>query len=347
MRFRRTGLCAAAAVALLAGCSGNNASPIATSPFDAGTVAWHGGPVGALVRHWDGKLHGVQAPASAMKGLYVSQYSATNILGYSAKNKKNHKPNCTVPWVSSETNDISVDGTGALLDPDGASASIIIGTGPAMCGAESHTISETYGLPTDATSYNAATGTIVVGNFRDNPNLSEPGSVTLCTAAAGCTTNLTNPAMLGVVGVALDKNGNCWASAESKSAGGILVYFAGCSGSGVVATGFQNTSFGGLDLDPSGNFVSIDETANGVGQIWVYKGCNPACTLVGGPFPMNGESVYGHLNAKGNRLAIANGAYGQIDIYSYSPTSIKYLYSFERGLRASYEVDGAAYDPSM
>ena len=46
--------------------------------------------------------------------------------------------------------------------------------------------------------------------------------------------------------------------------------------------------------------------------------------LIGGPFPMLGESVYGHLNPKGNRLAMADIAYGQVDIYSYSPTSVKY-----------------------
>jgi hypothetical protein len=144
----------------------------------------------------------------------------------------------------------------------------------------------------------------------------------------------------------LDKAGNCWAGSEGKSALPVLIYFANCSGSGTTATGYQNTSFGGLDFDRSGNLVSIDETANNVGQVWVYHGCNPGCELVGGPFPLNGESVYGHLNAKGNRLAVADIAYGQVDIYSYSPTSVKYLYSFTKGLRASYEVQGVAYDPS-
>jgi hypothetical protein len=336
MRFRRTGLCSVAALALLAGCSSN-----ATSPATSASTVW------PLVRfHGDGKLHGVPAPKSAQNGIYVSEYYASNVVGYPQKNVKKSKPTCTNPWTSSDVNDISVDGTGALLVSDGGAETVDIGTGPGMCGAESHSVSEIYGLPTDATSYDAAKDTIVVGNFRDNPGLAYPGSVSVCTVAKECTSNLTNSAILGVVGVVLDKNGNCWASSESPTGAAVLVYFAGCAGAGTLATNFQDTSFGGLIMDTSGNLVSIDETANGVGQIWVYKGCNPACTLVGGPFPMNGESVYGHLNAKGDRLAIADVVYGQVDIYSYSPTSVKYLYSFNKGMRASYEVQGVAYNPS-
>ena len=347
MRYYRTGICGVAAFALLAGCSGNVASPSGSPLSAADAASWHGGAIGApLSRHSDGRLHGLPAPQTAKDGIYVSEFYAKNVVGYPKKHVRRHGPFCTVPWTSSDVNDIAVDGTGALIVPDPGNADIVIGTGPGMCGPESQSIAETYGYPSDAASYNAATGTIVVGNFRDNPNFSYPGSVTLCTVAAGCTSNLTNSDILGVVGVALDKSGNCWAASEGRSAVPVLVYFANCSGSGVVATGFQDTSFGGLDIDRSGNLVSIDETANGVGQVWVYKGCNPACTLVGGPFPLNGESVYGHLNAKGDRLAVADVAYGQVDSYSYLPTAVKYLYSFSKGMRASYEVQGVVYNPS-
>jgi hypothetical protein len=347
MRFYRTGICGVSAFALLAGCSGNVASP-STSPLSATRAAsWRGDAIGApAIRHSDGALHGLPAPQAAKDGIYVSEFFGTNVFGYPKKNVKKHKPSCTVPWTSSSVNDVAVDGTGALIVPDPGDAAIDIGTGPGMCGPESQSIPESYGYPSDAASYNAATGSIVVGNFRDNPSFAYPGSVTVCTVAAGCTSNLTNSNILGVVGVALDKHGNCWASSESQSAAAVLVYFAKCSGGGVVATGFQDTAFGGLDIDRSGNLVSIDETANGTGQVWVYKGCNPACTVVGGPFPLNGESTYGHLNAKGNRFAVADIAYGQVDIYSYSPAAVKYLYSFSKGLRASYEVQSVVYNPS-
>jgi hypothetical protein len=86
------------------------------------------------------------------------------------------------------------------------------------------------------------------------------------TVAAGCTSHLTNSAISGVIAFALDKNGNCWASSETRNGEPALFYFAGCSGTGVLARGFQNTSFGGLDFDRSGNLVSINPTANGVGQ---------------------------------------------------------------------------------
>lgn len=344
MRFCCYGLCGIAALAVLAACSGSVASPpAASSGFGAPLPNEPIGLPKLIVR--DGRLHGVPAPASAASGLYVSEFSGANTLGYVTNNKRNRKPICTVPWTQSEVNNIAVDGKGALITPEGA-GTVIIGTGSSMCAPELQSINDTYGYAGDAASNDAATGTIAVGNFRDNPYDAQPGSISVCTVSSGCTANLTNSSIAGVVGVALDKHGNCWADSESFGSLPVLVYFAKCSGSGTVASGFANTSFGGLDIDQSGNLVSIDETANGIGQIWVYRGCNPACTLVGGPFPMNGESVYGHLNAKGNRLAVADIAYGQVDIYSYSPTAVKYRYSFDKGLRASYEVQGIAYDPS-
>jgi hypothetical protein len=342
MRVCCTGMWATAVLAALSACSGNAGPPASGSaPLGAASL---NGPIGlaAAMRMRDGRFHGVPAPGSAQSGLYVSEFFGANTLGYSPNNRRNRKPTCTVPWTQSEVNDIAVDGKGALITPEGG-GTIVVGAPSGMCAPELQSFTDSYGYASDAASRDAATSTIVVGNFRDNPSDSYPGSISLCTLASGCTSNLTNPNIAGVVGVALDKHGNCWASSESFGSLPVLVYFAKCSGSGTAATGFQNTSFGGLDFDRAGNLVAIDETANDVGQVWVYHGCDPGCTLVGGPFPMIGESVYGHLNAKGDRLAVADIAYGQVDIYAYRPTSVKYLYSFTDGLRASYEVQGTAY----
>jgi hypothetical protein len=341
MRLCCTAICGIAVLAALAACSGTATSPIAaTSALSAAKLNQ---PIGLpAMRVRDGRLHGVPAPAAAKSGLYVSEFSGANTLGYGSNNRRNREPICTVPWTQSEVNDIAVDGKGALITPEGG-GTVVVGAATGMCAPELQSINDTYGYAGDAASSDAATSTIVVGNFRDNPYDAQPGSISVCTLANGCTSNLTNPDIAGVVGVALDKHGNCWADSESFGSLPVLIYFAKCSGAGTVATSFQNTSFGGLDIDGSGNLVAMDETANDVGQIWVYHGCNPGCRLIGGPFPMLGESVYGHLNPKGNRLAMADIAYGQVDIYSYSPTSVKYMYSFTKGLRASYEVQGTAY----
>ena len=97
-------------------------------------------------------------------------------------------------------------------------------------------------------------------------------------------------------GVAMSNSGDCWVDAKPTSTGGAnLIYFKGCSGGGKVATGFKNTYYGDVDIDNKGNLVIIDEMALAV---YIYSGCNPACKVVGGPFPLKAESFFGRLNAR-------------------------------------------------
>jgi hypothetical protein len=79
----------------------------------------------------------------------------------------------------------------------------------------------------------------------------------------------------------------------------------------------------------------------------VYSGCKPDCTLVGGPFPLQGQSVFGHLNHQSMTFAAADFQYGQIDVYQYSsPSLLNYYYSFNNGLSATNVVEGVAFSPS-
>jgi hypothetical protein len=240
-------------------------------------------------------------------------------------------------------NGVSVDGRGNVIDPDGGSRSIIVFKGPGMCGAQAASTADSYGQPIDAVSDNALKDKIVVANMFDNG--SKPGSVAVCTMKNGCTVHLTNSAIYEMVGVAMDKKGNCWASAYTKLFTPVLIYFARCNGAGVTATGYQNTSPGGLDFDSAGNLVAIDTSANNIGALLVYSGCNPACTHVGGPFALHGEAFWGHLNEKSTAIAMANYTVGEIDVYKYSPTALTFLYSFTNGLTPSFSVKGAAYNP--
>ena len=146
------------------------------------------------------------------------------------------------------------------------------------------------------------------------------GSISLCSLKSGCTANLTNPNMHEVAGVAMSKDGDCWASAIDANSHANLTYFKGCSGSGATAKGFINPSYGGLDFDAAGNLVSFSGNS---AQLYVYRGCNPRCKLVGGPFSMGGTSVYGHLNKSRDMLAVADYQHGQIDLYTYTPTAVQ------------------------
>lgn len=327
MRLVSPSLCAIT-IGLLAGCATNDASPSA--------------PASAPQYSRAGIIKDLEMPDAHKGGLYVSQFSATSILAYKANNKKNSAPTCNIPGVQ-YLNGVAVDGKGNVIDPDGGSRSIIIFKGPGMCGAKAAVTGDSFGQPVDAASNDALNDKIVVANMFDNN--SKPGSVSVCTIKSGCNTNLTNAAIYEMVGVAMDKHGNCWASAYTSQFSPALIYFAKCKGRGASTTGYVNTSPGGLDIDNAGDLVAIDTSANNTGALLVYSGCKPVCNVIGGPFSLHGEAFWGHLNEKSTAFAAANYVAGQIDVYKYGTSALTYLYSFTNGLNPSYSVKGAAYNP--
>jgi hypothetical protein len=209
-----------------------------------------------------------------------------------------------------------------------------------MCGPLLGAVHDPYGYAGDAASNDAANGKIVVADLGD-PSSSGYGSLAICTLAGGCTSELTNPHMAIVAGVAIAPNGDCWASASDSSREATLVYFKGCSGSGTVATGFRNSGYGGLDIDNGGNLVSISFPS----QLYVYSGCKPKCSLAGGPFSLRGTVLYGHLNEKNTAFAVGNAGFATVDVYKYARKHVVFWYSFNNGFGPSDDVEGAAYNP--
>lgn len=291
----------------------------------------------------------VPPPALPKLGIYVSGYGGSNdtepfIAGFAERNRQNRAPICSesIPNVD----DIAADEKGDLIVPALAKG-VEIFAGPDMCGPELGWIDETVGDAIDAASIDAANGPIVVAVNDDG---SGSGSLLVCTLKNGCATNLQNPGMHQVISVALAKNRDCWASSDPVA----LTYFRGCSGSGQTATGYENPYPGGLDIDKDGNLVSIsNQVINQDGKtvplsvptyaVYVYSGCRPACKRVGGPFTLEGQASYGHLNGNSTAFAVADYRLGQIDVYKYSPKALTYDYSFNNGLFES-SIKGVAYN---
>jgi hypothetical protein len=177
-----------------------------------------------------------------------------------------------------------------------------------------------------------------------------PGSLSVCTLASGtCSVNLTNPNILIVGGVAMANNGDCWASALNPSGVADLVYFQGCSGAGVVATGFANPFYGGIDIDNKGNLVTVsllDASFSFPSLVNVYSGCKPACTLLSSS-PLAGESIYGHVARQGKRFVTTDLLTAAVEVYTYSPTAgLSLAYSFTGGIPcATDECESAAFSP--
>jgi hypothetical protein len=280
---------------------------------------------------------------AAKNGIYVSGYfgSSSVVYGYRHSNRGNDPPDCSETSMPAAV-DVAVDAKGDLMVPQGNELAIFRGLH--MCGKELAQLGIGLGgYAVDAASADAAHGTIAVASVQDG---SGDGSVQVCRLKTGCRTYLTNSDMNLVFGVAIANDGDCWAASQQGLSMGyvaVLTYFKGCSGSGETATGYQNASSGGLDIDKNGNLVSISCSLADCSTpaVYVYSGCTPACKAIGGPSSLQGSSRYGHLNEDSTRLAMADYQFGQVDVYRYSPTAITYLYSFNNGLNSN--IVGASY----
>jgi hypothetical protein len=280
-------------------------------------------------------------PDARKEGLYVNEADATRLLGYTESNRNDGPPICTAPYGIDSAQDVAVDDAGNVIVPQ-ATGQILIGQGPKMCGAQAALLQNPFGAGVDASSADALNGSIAVSTVSSLPT--EAGGVAICSVAAGCTRELSNAAAFTPLGVAIDRDGNCWLDAVDVLGRPTLTRFRACAGGGIVAKNFVNQTFGGIEIDKSGHLLTFDVVgASGSGALDVYRGCDPRCKLISSNALMN-PAYFGHLNASGDRLAVGAFLAGQVDIYSYSPKQLKYLYSFNTGLSLFDDVLGVTYN---
>jgi hypothetical protein len=351
MRLLSTAVSTSVAVTLLAGCTGNASSPSSTTPGALGLAGLHGNPISVIPQNYlparIEPMRGKVAPDFARRGIYVSALLDTHLYGFPKNNSGNGPPFCSVPATA--VNGFGVDNSGNLIVPEGA-AGITVWNGPAMCGKiqAPQTITDPFGVAVDASAINATTGNIAVAN--DFGLTVGPGSIAICTVASGtCSTNLTNPNLARAASVAMNGAGDCWADGINGSEEAVLIYFAGCAGSGQLATGFTNFADGGIDIDSHGNLVTISILGPSFtlpSTVSVYSGCNPACTLLSST-RLTGLSMYGHVGKQNARYVTTDLLFADVEVYQYNKTGLKLLYSFTGGLPcATDECEAAAYNPS-
>jgi len=355
LRFFNSIIGAAVAIGLLAACSGTNAGSTSSSLPNPGQQSGARGLVHAplsLVGAWMlpagiKRLHldtPVLPAKKSKKGLiYASNFYKSEMWGFPNPNNSNGPATCTLGTSSKYLDDVNgfgIDPKGDVLVPGYTGQDngyLSINVFAPNCGSLLWQAEISSGQPADAYSSNGATGTVLVGLLADYSN-NDYGAAVLCTESAGCGTPITNTSITGyVAGVAMAKNGDCWLSgATSTTSGFVLVYFKGCTGAGEAATGTSNASYGGLFIDTKGQLGSVDAVSS---KLYVYSGCNPACSLVS-TSSLHGESFFGGLDKKGKNLALGDFENQEVDIYTYSPTKgATYSYTFNNGLASGTEND--------
>jgi hypothetical protein len=354
LRFAPNALAVFIAAVFLAACASNGSQVAPAGPMQqsaAGpSLSTKGalntiGPLSEHATRFIDSAAGLGRADAATFGIYVAQPVTNVVYGYPFHDRSNDAPVCSVgPFNDLRYSDIAVDRNGDLFVVDAGANTVTVFQGPGLCGPKLGSITNPFGTFTDVASRDGVT--IVAGYYGFHP---DRGGVAICTLSAGCTHHLDvgsgGPGL--VYSVAVAPNGDCWASAQSAKYSNFLVYFPHCRHNGVRATGTENAEFG-LDIDANGNLVATTFAFNP--YVLVYSGCNPACTLVGGPFPLMGAEAfafYGHLNGRSNKLIVPEGniSYGKLDVYSYSPSAVTYLYSITNGLSQGV-VTAAAFSPN-
>ena len=335
MRPTTSALSLALSFAFLAGCSAGNSAALApstTADAPASAIPQWMQPAGARLLP-PAPMTDDAAPmvAKPKYGLYASEVYGSDVLAYHNPNTHNRGPVCKV--YSAYVNGFSVDGKGNLLLPTAYPDEVSVRKGPGLCGKLLGSVVD-YGQAERCGQLRRRRRRDRRGQYpgerqqesRQHRRL-HPGERLHASASQG-------PHITGYGGgVALARNGDCWMSSEDDGSfsHATLTYFKGCKGAGKAAKGWKNAYYGGLIIDKQGHLISVDfETP----ALWVYRGCNPVCRVVHGPFSLEGTSFYGNLNAKGDELALGDNQFGQVDVYKYSPTKLTYAYSFNRGLSA-------------
>jgi hypothetical protein len=353
MRLLTSAICTTVAVGLLAGCSGNLGSSNSSLPNtgSAQSSRVHTGAHGtlSLVPAWAHpagiarlRLGSDFVPdkhkKKKSKNIWASEFYGTSVYGYKNPNSSNSAPTCTVA-SQSYVNGIGSDTKGLLLVPTGYPSGINVFKG---CGSLVWSASDANGQAADAASNSAAgSGKVYVGEIASYS--SGVGEVTVCTSA-GCGSPVTNSSIANYgAGVAVNKGGDCFMSSYNSGGTPIIVYWKGCSGSGQTVTGYSASSYGGLFFDKKGQLGAIDLS----GTVRVYKGCTPACTLVGSS-SLHGSSLFGNVDATGKLLAMGDYGSGTVDVYKYNATTgtATYSYSFNNSLSSSLDVESGIFTPT-
>lgn len=360
MRSWTSTLCTVVAIGILAGCSGLGSTSSSLPGMGSQSQRVHNldnaplslvpkGFVPAGVQ----RLHLDVPPLAKKKSaglIYGSEFYGEQVFGYKNPNPKNKAATCMLGTATNYleyVNGFGTDSAGDTMIPaltPSSATYLEINVFKPNCGALAWSTLVTSGQAADAytNAKSAVTGSILVGLLKIGSTTA--GGAVIC-KKSGCGTPITNSKVTGyVAGVAMATNGDCWISgATSTTTGFALVYFKGCTGSGKVATGTKNAAYGGLFFDSAGNLASVD----GSGMLFVYKGCDPKCTLVS-TSKLEGESFFGGLDSKGTTLALGDYENGVVDVYSYSPSKgAKYLYSISKGLTQSEMVETGQFAPNI
>jgi hypothetical protein len=270
--------------------------------------------------------------------LYVSEFKASSVSGYSVPDRRNRGPVCAVAGVKA-VNGVGVDRSGTLWVPqqnDNGGTNSVTSYAP-HCGAPGITLHDSNGYPW-AIAFDSK-GTNYVMDSQTAP--SGPGAVLVYRkGATSRATVLTDPAFRMLTAIGVDANDNVYVATTAHNNHGAIVEFKNGKMPGrlLIAVATPGIPGGTLLFDRSANLI-VDEFSSAAVEVFAPPyGGSPRT------FQLKGTSWQCSLNRIETRLACADFGNGSVDVYAYP--SIAYLYSITAGLLKVDTVVGVAYDPA-
>jgi hypothetical protein len=296
-------LTAASLLAALTGCSGG-ASAVNVPPGS--------GLAGSAVRLAGPDLLDTLVVTS---GVYIALANQTNL--YALPDPKNIAPKCTFPTANAKG--IAVDAAGTLWVPSSAALNVTTykkGT----CKQAALTLNEPNGSPNAVAFSN--TGTVYVADIVGTGGSNGVISV-YPKGASSPSSTLSNPEMIEIRGVAVDKAGDVFASGV-KEQGSIVVEFKNGKMPGKLLR-LQTGIADGMEVDKNQNLLVVDPGARLV-EAFPPPYSGPAAFTI----PTKGSSEFGHLDAANKNIYVSNFSSGTVDVFKY-PSGL-YKYSISNGV---------------
>jgi hypothetical protein len=156
------------------------------------------------------------------------------------------------------------------------------------------------------------------------------------------TETLHDKCFLHVIGVALDKHNNLFASCDSTpgSGHGAVVEFKAGSTKG-IQTHIALGNAGGLGFDDVGHLLAIDGSGPSL-NVYDVGNSRPIYKL-----PLPGASIFFSFGRHSKQLYVADYALGEIDVFHYSPRKLTRVNTITKGMSSSSGSIGIATTPAQ
>jgi hypothetical protein len=263
--------------------------------------------------------------------VYVTQANGASdgvVYGYTANNKANRLPVCTITGQKFDHSQIAVDASGNTYLPNLETGAIEV-YGP-NCGALLASVLDPFGADVDVAL--GSNGTFF-GVARS--------SVSICTMS-GCASELTDPSIFQLETAAVDASGNVWATFYNQKGAPSLIVWPKALMPGKLVSGYVNSSTpGDLSFDRRGNMLSLQTLFP---HVFVYR-CNLTTTTCTNTktVTLRAGALFGALNASNSDFQVSDYPNNKVDVYSYP--AFTFEYSYNRGFKQNYSVQGIAQMP--